>query len=804
MIPPRIQPALHYSFAFTALVYLFAAKAVAVLGADDKPAAANRRRRIHLAVFVLIVATYLANTVVCATQADILGDGEARLVQLIILAFVWTWIALRPSSPAYIPFGSAIISAAFEIPFLVFAFLDGSKSASEITDVSFQCTRLLLLLVVVAIGIGSSHASLDHEDTNSPEPAYRDEVDEASNSESTAASDDDDYDSDEAEDAASIKRRRAQRLKETGGWLAYVKDFSIFLPFLIPKRDRKVQLCFAATFGCIVANRVLNILIPRQVAIITDQTISGHAAPYGALAVWLGLTLLDEFRGVGLVQHLVKIPIQQFAQRKITNAAFNHVMTLSMDFHSDRDSAEVMKAIEQGTSLNSILEIVAIELFPMTFDIVFAMGIFWWKFNAFVPLVMFISAAVFISIEASMLKKNMRNKRQASKTEREESRVMHQAVQGWQTVTYFNMFGFEKRRYAKAVEDHLDANKKSEIMDAISETILDSVDPITFFMLACLVLYEVSQGRATTGDFIFTIQYWSYLFWPIRLLSENSKLIFGHLVDAERLLALLQTKPTVADKEGAIDLGHIEGRVSYENVGFYYDERKPTIQGLSLSASQGETIAFVGATGAGKSTTAKLLLRFYDVKSGRITVDGHDIRDVTLSSLRTSIGVVPQDPLLFNSTILENLRYARPEATDEEVFEACRKAAIHDKITTFADGYETKVGEQGVKLSGGEIQRLAIARVFLKDPPILILDEATSAIDTETEHKIQQALDVLKKGRTTFVIAHRLSTIVGADKIMVISDGHVIESGTHSELLEIDGSYKSLWSKQSGGTLVDV
>jgi ABC-type multidrug transport system fused ATPase/permease subunit len=609
-----------------------------------------------------------------------------------------------------------------------------------------------------------------------------------------------DLDSDDEDDTASIERRRAQRLKETGGWLTYLKDFSIFIPYMIPKKNRKVQLCFLISLLCVVANRVLNILIPRQLGIITDRILDKQS-PYGALAVWLALSLLDEFRGMWLIKALVKIPIQQFSQREITNASFNHVMTLSMDFHSDRDAAEVMKAIEQGVSLNSILEVVAVELLPMIADIIIAMGLFWWKVNGFAALIILISATLFVSIEASLLKKNMKNKRDVSKTEREQSRVMHQAVQGWQTVTYFNMFGFEKRRYAQAVETHLTANRKYEILDAVTETILEALDPITFFLLGSLVLYEVSLGQVSTGDFIFVLQYWQILVWPIKLLTHNYKQMLGYLVDAERLLALLQTKPTITDRDGARDLYPVEGSVAFHNVSFCYDERKPTVQNLSFSASPGQTIAFVGATGAGKSTIAKLLLRFYDINSGSITIDGHDIRDITLNSLRSSIGVVPQDPLLFNATILENLRYARPEATEEEVFEACRKAAVHDKIMSFSDGYETKVGENGVKLSGGEIQRLAIARVFLKNPPILILDEATSAIDTETEHKIQEALDVLKKGRTTFVIAHRLSTIVAADQIMVINDGQIIEKGTHTELVEAGGKYKSLWAKQSEGVL---
>ncbi|KAH7327791.1 P-loop containing nucleoside triphosphate hydrolase protein [Stachybotrys elegans] len=770
-------PFLHYSFALTSILYICIGTIVAALSLD-KP----YTRRIHLVILLLVVASYIGQAALSALHNDVFDQGEPQLVQLIVLSFVWSWVTLRPDDPPYVLAGTAIISTLFQVPLLVLSLKP--TSALEIAETTVSCIRLVLLVIITAT---SFYPQPDFPiDDESEQVPFHDDFETASDSED--------------DDAASIKRRRVQRLKETG-WIGYLHDFSIFLPYLIPRKDRKVQLCFLISLGCVAANRVLNVLIPRQLGIVTDHVLASEP-PYSALAVWLAMTMFDEYHCIGLVEVLAKIPIQQYSTRQLSSAAFNHVMTLSMDFHSDRDSAEVMKAIEQGQSLNHILEILVIELLPMVGDILIAVGLFWWKFNAFVAMVLIISATIFVSMEAFMLKKNMANKRESSRTEREEARVMHQAVQGWQTVSYFNMFDFERRRFAQAVDDSLDARKRYETLDAWTDVVLETLDPITFFVIASLVLYQVSQEQASAGDFVFILQYWQSLVWPIKLLSRNYKRILSQVVDAEKLLALLKTKPSVADKEDAKELPNGHGHVEFNNVNFSYDSRKPTIQDLSLSATRGQTVAFVGATGAGKSTITKLLLRFYDINSGSITIDGHDIRDVTLSSLRTVLGVVPQDPLLFNATILENLRYARPDATDEEVYEACRNAAIHDKILNFVDGYQTKVGEQGVKLSGGEIQRLAIARVFLKDPPILILDEATSAVDTETEHSIQQALEGLKKGRTTFIIAHRLSTIVGADMIMVISDGRVVESGTHAELLSLEGKYNTLWARQSGSSLI--
>jgi ABC-type multidrug transport system fused ATPase/permease subunit len=262
------------------------------------------------------------------------------------------------------------------------------------------------------------------------------------------------------------------------------------------------------------------------------------------------------------------------------------------------------------------------------------------------------------------------------------------------------------------------------------------------------------------------------------------------------LLDLLATEPTVTDKPGAFDLGSVQGYLEFDKVSFSYDDREPAVCDIDISAAPGDVIALVGTTGAGKSTLVKLLLRYYDVMSGCIKIDGHDIRDITQSSLRHALGIVSQSPILFNASIMENLRYAKLDATEEEIHEACRAAAIHDRISSFPEGYLTKVGEQGVKLSGGEVQRLAIARAFLKNPSVLILDEATSAVDVETEAKIQDALRCLIKGRTTLVIAHRLSTVAKADYICVLDKGSVAESGTHRELLEKRGRYYNLWSTQ--------
>lgn len=815
-MPPilQISRALHFSCATAAVVFVSAITLVN-LGAvkDRKHKRRDVSRRSHLP-YILLILSYITEGVFAIFQRDESALKEARTFHLVVLISTWTFIWTQQKTSRHLTWGTSLLTLASETPLLILAVLFDKKGAYFPFQISCQAARLLLLLFLavdqvyrsrtetrISAGMEEQTPFLQAQSHGGTlgAPSYGTE---ASITASVSSDDEDDTiteASDSEDDTASIKRRRAKRLKETGGWWGYLSDFSILVPFFIPKKDRKVQFSILVCFFCIAANRIFNVLIPRQLGIAADELLE-HKNPFRALFIWFILSILSVEGLVGLMEELAKIPIKQFSYRQLTNAAFGHVLSLSMDFHSDRDSAEVMKAIEQGESLTNFLEVLIIDLLPTLADVAIAFGLLYWKFNIYVSLAMAVAIAAYLTVEVITSNWNISNRRKSSHTQREEARVMHQAVQGWQTVTYFNMLGFERGRFGQAVENKLAASRVWGKMDAYTEMVLNMMIPSTFFVLASLVIYDISQGRSTPGDFVFLVQYWEYMIWPIRFISRNYRSLVSDMVDAERLLYLLRTKPSVVDKEGAMDLVNIQGHVAFDHVHFHYDERKPTIRDLSFSVAPGQTVAFVGETGAGKSSIMKLLLRFYDVKDGSITIDGYDIRDITLSSLRNALGVVPQDPLLFNASILENLRYARPTATDKEIHEACRAAAIHDKILSFADGYNTKVGEQGVKLSGGEIQRLAIARVFLKDPPILILDEATSAVDTNTESSIQGALDTLRRSRSTFVIAHRLSTVVNADQILVIHAGEIVESGTHTELISRGGRYKELWNKQAGKT----
>lgn len=366
----------------------------------------------------------------------------------------------------------------------------------------------------------------------------------------------------------------------------------------------------------------------------------------------------------------------------------------------------------------------------------------------------------------------------------------------YETVKYFNAETYEFKRYRDAVTDYQGAEYKVYL----SLNIMNVSQNLVFtlgLMVACFIAaYQVTTGQRRVGDFVILLTYMAQLQGPLNFFGTFYRSIQSAMINSERMLELFKEQPSVKDGPQSEDLPSCQGEIRFNDVKFAYDPRKPALNGLDFRCAPGTTTALVGESGGGKSTVFRLLFRFYNLDGGSIQIDGHDVNDITIDSLRRHIGVVPQDTVLFNETLMYNLRYANPSATDDEVYDACRAASIHEKILNFPDGYESRVGERVLKLSGGEKQRVAIARTILKNPRIILLDEATAALDSETEQNIQSALDKLSQGRTTLVIAHRLSTITTADQILVLNAGKVAERGTHEELLSIKGRYANMWRKQ--------
>jgi ABC-type transport system involved in Fe-S cluster assembly fused permease/ATPase subunit len=617
----------------------------------------------------------------------------------------------------------------------------------------------------------------------------------------TIGGEDDDDDDEAPVYDKEIKEQQAKRLEEQGGWFGYLKSFTIFLPYLWPKDDWRIMACLSMRLIHLIQGRALNLLEPRQLGIITTKLAEGsRVMPWGDIGLWMLYRWVNSYSGFGIIDSFAETVISNLSFERITILAYKHLMSLSMDFHTSKDSGEVLKAVEQASSLNSLIEMVLFEVFPILIDLIIAMYYVTHLFDAYMAFIILFMGMAYVWLGFIFTTISQPKRRTYVEKQRVENTTVNETVHNWQTVAYFNRAHYETERYRTNILMTIRAHYAYYFRSMGGHAAQDLLMTLGFTAACVFAISQIINGDKPVGNLITFIMYWSTMMSPLYVMSYSYRHISSSLIDAERLLQLLNTKPTVADRENAQDLIVKAGKIEFTDVDFAYDPRKQVIKKVNFTAEGGKTVAFVGETGGGKSTILKLLFRFYDVTNGSILIDGQDLRSITLTSLRESIGLVPQDPALFNQTIRQNVRYARLDATDAEIEEACRAASIHNDIVSFPDGYNSKVGERGVRLSGGQLQRIAIARVLLKNPKIVMLDEATSAIDSAIEAQIQEAFKRLSKGRTTFVIAHRLSTIVEADQILVIDKGEVIERGTHSELLELGGKYCELWTKQTAGT----
>ncbi|KAG9551702.1 putative ABC transporter, partial [Aureobasidium melanogenum] len=604
---------------------------------------------------------------------------------------------------------------------------------------------------------------------------------------------------DDPDQTKELKEKQRRRLQECGSWMAYLRDFKVLAKLAWPSGDRSAEICLAILIVVILADRALNLLVPRQLGIITDKlsTIRDTGEiPVKEIGLWMLYVWLSSYAGLHAITQFCQLPIEQHAYRKIGTTAFGHIMNLSMDFHSNKHSGELMAAIGQGQHLYRLCDFVFLDVGPMVFDLIIALVYVTLLFDASITLIMILVGVGYTCIGSRSTSWAMNRRRRYNQAQRNEAKVQNESIGNWQTVAHFNMADYECAQYAKAVDEHNVARGRYYMVHYAGYAAQNLLLLIGQLSAALLAAYRVSRGAAPVGNFITLVTYWHTIEAPLTSVSFSVRQLSQMLIDSERLLELLRTQPSVTDRPGAKPLRFTQGRIEFDSVRFSYDIRKASLDNVSFIAEAGKTIALVGETGGGKSTILKLLFRYYDVSSGGIRIDGQDIRSVALGSLRAAFGMVPQDPCLFNTSIIENVRYARLEATDEEVKEACRAAAVHDRIISFPDGYQSTVGERGVKLSGGELQRIAIARAILRNPHIVLLDEATSMVDAETEAAIQRAFKRLTKGRTTFVVAHRLSTIQDADLILVVQNGQIVERGTHEQLYSLNGKYTRLWSKQ--------
>ncbi|MCJ1380195.1 hypothetical protein MMC17_003298 [Xylographa soralifera] len=584
---------------------------------------------------------------------------------------------------------------------------------------------------------------------------------------------------------------------QSTGWLDYFFGFSTLFPYIWPSGSIEQQAITIFCFVLLLSQRIVNILVPYQLGILVDALGKG-SMPTREIALYCLYRGLQGQQGViGSIRAILWIPISQSLYRRLSCAAFEHVLMLSLDFHLSKQIGEVMSALSKGGALNTFLDGFAFQLFPMVFDLGIAAVFLFIHFDAFYSIIVIgvLWSYIFVTIE--MAKYRGRARREMAKRDREMDAAKTDAIMAYETVHHncavqseVTKFGFLIRSFQKA-----------EFSVLLSLNSLNAIQNFIFILGVILVCiysaYQISIGLYKVSDFITLITYFAQLQAPLAFFGSFYNQVQNNLVDAERMLDLFKKQPEVVDGPDTLPESGCLGRVSFNNVGFTYDSRRSTLKDVSFVVEPGTSTAIVGESGSGKSTILKLLFRFYDVSSGTIMVDNVDIRSITVKSLRDHIGVVPQDTILFNDSIIYNVLYAKPSASEMEVFDACRAASIHQKILGFPEGYATAVGERGLKLSGGEKQRVAIARAILKQPQIMLLDEATASLDSHTEKQIQEALENVTRGRTTITIAHRLSTITRADQIIVLHEGQIVERGRHNELLALGGKYRAMWEKQT-------
>ncbi|KAI0977469.1 P-loop containing nucleoside triphosphate hydrolase protein [Xylaria arbuscula] len=581
-------------------------------------------------------------------------------------------------------------------------------------------------------------------------------------------------------------------------WVLRFQKLMVLYPHIWPQKNHGLQIRIGLVGLCILANNGINLLIPRQYGILVDCLgTSLEKKPWLQVAIFMALRLLSSEAGIQFVREMLWLEVEQDWEKSLITTAFSHIMCLSADFHDSTDPTELYMAMMSGSGISHIVEMACFRAIPIMIDLIIAITYLSIKFGPYEGLIIFATTVAVIKFSLYTISSAKNQQRQVWERRSDEMKSQYHGISRWFTVVLFNRTEHTISSHSRALESRLLASKDVYKSHYISSAIRYLISSVGLLSSIWVVLYQIHSRKATGGDLVLLFSYWGQITAPLGFFVMLGRGINQQITELDRLVDILHRLSSTADIAGAQPLRFVSGKVEFQGVGFDYDGRKSVLDNFNLSVPSGHTVAFVGPTGGGKSTILSLLMRQYVSQKGSISIDGQDIRHVTQQSLRSIVGLVPQSPQLFENTILENIRYARLDASDQEVYDACKAAAIHNQIIAFPDGYQTCVGGSNAKLSVGQIQRIAIARVLLMNPQIVLLDEATSSVDTDTEHLIQKALDSLCKSRTTLIIAHRLSTVMKADMIYVISEGKIIERGTHQDLILQQGKYTSLWSKQT-------
>jgi len=573
------------------------------------------------------------------------------------------------------------------------------------------------------------------------------------------------------------------------------------IPYLWPDGEVWVKRRVLIAMAALLLSKLIAVYTPiiyrDAVNALSEEGVSDLLLGAVGLTVAYGMARIFT-SGFQQLRDGVFAAVAQRALRKLALETFTHIHRLSMRYHITRKTGGLSRIIERGVKgVDFLLRFLLFSVGPLILELLLVAGIFFFLFDVWYLAVVVGTIALYVWFTFTVTEWRVKLRREMNDRDTDANQKAIDSLLNFETVKYFGAERREGQRYDAAMEGYEAAAIKTASSLAFlnfGQALLITMGLIAVMVMAAL---GVQNGDLTVGDFVMVNAYMIQITLPLNFLGTVYREIRQSLVDMGEMFDLLGQPAEIEDKPGATQIKVSNGIVVLENVHFGYDAARPILKGVSLKVGAGETVAIVGPSGSGKSTIGRLLFRFYDVSEGRLSIDGQDVRDVTQESLHGVIGVVPQDTVLFNDTIRYNIAYGRDGASEDEIVAAAKAAQIHDFIAALPNGYDTAVGERGLKLSGGEKQRVGIARTLLKDPPVLLLDEATSALDTETEREIQSALRKAAEGRTVITIAHRLSTISDADLIVVLEDGEVAEQGTHDALLKRKGRYASLWARQS-------